>query len=334
MKKLSSWIFIFLLSGTILISMSCMTGWRGEDRDFRHDMRSFVQAISEYARAKSAGFVIIPQNGSALATLDGDPGGAPAAEYLAAIDGMGREDLNYGYDGDNIATSGMDKNEMIPFLDLATASGVTILVTDYCSETTKMDDSYTSNQTRGYISFAADSRDLDTIPTYPQNPFAVHGSSVENLSDAKNFLYLLDPSQYQSKTAYLGALRATDFDAIIFDLFYEDAEGTVWELTSSDLAQIKTKANGGQRLLICYTSIGEAEDYRYYWDPSWNFFRPSWLDRQNPNWRGNYKVQYWNPDWQALIFGGSNAYLDKILSAGFDGVYLDIIDAYEYFESG
>ena len=37
-------------------------------------------------------------------------------------------------------------------------------------------------------------------------------------------------------------------------------------------------------------------------------------------------------NWQAVIFGDNDAYLNRILAAGFDGVYLDIIDAYEYFE--
>lgn len=35
--------------------------------------------------------------------------------------------------------------------------------------------------------------------------------------------------------------------------------------------------------------------------------------------------------WQAIIYGNDNSYLKKIIDAGFDGVYLDIIDAFEYF---
>ena len=34
-----------------------------------------------------------------------------------------------------------------------------------------------------------------------------------------------------------------------------------------------------------------------------------------------------------IIYGNNNSYLEKILDAGFDGVYLDIIDAFEYFEN-
>ncbi|MEI6083683.1 MAG: endo alpha-1,4 polygalactosaminidase [Verrucomicrobiota bacterium] len=50
--------------------------------------------------------------------------------------------------------------------------------------------------------------------------------------------------------------------------------------------------------------------------------------RRDPNWKGNYYVRYWQPEWQALIF----AYLDKIIAQGFDGVYLHLVDSYEIYE--
>jgi len=45
-----------------------------------------------------------------------------------------------------------------------------------------------------------------------------------------------------------------------------------------------------------------------------------------------YKVQYRKKNWQNIIYGKDNSYLNKILDTGFDGVYLDIIDAFEYLE--
>ena len=65
----------------------------------------------------------------------------------------------------------------------------------------------------------------------------------------------------------------------------------------------------------------------------WKSSPPSWLAGENPDWPGNYKVRYWNTDWQKIIFGEGDSYLGLILDAGFDGVYLDIIDAFEYFEN-
>lgn len=54
---------------------------------------------------------------------------------------------------------------------------------------------------------------------------------------------------------------------------------------------------------------------------------PPWLAEENPEWRGNYLVRYWEPGWQSIIFGSPAAYLDKIIAAGFDGIYLDKIDS-------
>jgi len=84
--------------------------------------------------------------------------------------------------------------------------------------------------------------------------------------------------------------------------------------------------------VIAYMSIGEAESYRYYWKTAWNTNMPVWMGQENPNWHGNYKVRYWMKKWQKIIYGNDNSYVKKIINQGFDGVYLDIIDAYEYFE--
>lgn len=80
--------------------------------------------------------------------------------------------------------------------------------------------------------------------------------------------------------------------------------------------------------VLSYLSIGEAERYRSYWKPEWDKTRPEWLSDENPDWPGNYKVAFWHGDWKNIIYD----YLDDIMDAGFDGVYLDIIDAYEYWE--
>jgi cysteinyl-tRNA synthetase, unknown class len=50
--------------------------------------------------------------------------------------------------------------------------------------------------------------------------------------------------------------------------------------------------------------------------------------RQNPEWPGNYSVRYWQEGWQKIIFGGEDGYLEHIVKAGFDGVYLDRVDGY------
>lgn len=299
-----------------------------EESIYREQMRTFVTDIAQYARQTDPDFIVIPQNGHDLLTIGGNPDGAPAANYIAAISGAGQEDLFYGYDDDNVATPTDERSYLMGLLDVGEENGVEALVTDYCWTPTYMDTSYSQNEVQGYISFAADDRDLRNIPDYPVQPYGVNTNDIGSLSDAKNFLYLLDPSEFGSKSAFLTALQATNYDAIIMDYFYSEDVA----LTNDDVVSLKTKANGGSRLVISYMSIGEAEDYRYYWQDSWYSSAPSWLKGENPDWPGNYKVEYWDPDWQAIIYGSSDAYLNRIVAAGFDGVYLDIIEAFEYFE--
>lgn len=298
-------------------------------RDYRQDMRDFVQGISAYVKGLNSNFMVIPQNGHELLTENGEEAGTPAANYLDALDGVGREDLFYGYNDDNVATPESERDYMIAFMDIAKSSGVEVLVTDYCWTQSFVDDSYAQNAAKGYISFAADHRELDNIPTYPATPYNANASNITSLADARNFLYLLDPGSYSTRTAFLNAVRATDYDLVIIDLFYEGAD----ELTPTEVASLKVKANGGGRLVIAYMSIGEAEDYRYYWQSEWDTDPPDWLTEENPDWPGNYRVCYWDHDWQNIIYGDDSSYLKRILDAGFDGVYLDIIDAFEYFEN-
>jgi cysteinyl-tRNA synthetase len=86
-------------------------------------------------------------------------------------------------------------------------------------------------------------------------------------------------------------------------------------------------------LVFAYCSIGEAEKYRYYWRSEWDSNPPDWLEQENPNWPGNFLVKYWDEEWQNIIYGNEDSYVRKILDAGFSGIYMDIIDAFEYFEN-
>lgn len=291
-------------------------------------MREFVIGISQYSKSTNPNFLIIPQNGIELVSSNGDVSGQPHKAYLDAIDANGQEDLFYGYDKDDQATSETVNSYLKELLNISKNHGNKILVTDYCSTPSKMTNSYFENNNAGYVSFAANRRELDNIPTFPTSINQENNSVITNISQVKNFLYLINPSNFSSKTDFINAVTATNYDLLIMDLFFNDVKA----FTSSEIAQLKNKANGGKRLVVSYMSIGEAEDYRYYWQTSWNTNKPAWLDTENPDWAGNYKVKYWNTEWQNIIYGNDNSYLKKILNTNFDGVYLDIIDAFKYYE--
>lgn len=324
MKK----VYIYSLIVALIFGISCKDdNPLPDDIDVRQEMRDFVIEISAYSKGINSDFIIIPQNGQALVTDNGEASGNVSVEYLAAIDATGREDLFYGYDKDNQETPLDDNLDMVAFCNLFEDNNVEVLVTDYCWDQQYVDNSYYESSQASYISFAANSRELDQIPSYPSPIYNENSDNITDISGAKNFLYLINPDNYSTKSEILDAIAATNYDLIIIDMFFDDVA-----FTAQEIAQIQTKNNGGVRKVVAYMSIGEAEDYRYYWNSEWDNEKPDWLEKENSIWRGNYKVRYWEQEWKDIIFGNENSYVKKILDVGFDGVYLDIIDGYEYFE--
>ncbi|HEY1363361.1 MAG TPA: MJ1477/TM1410 family putative glycoside hydrolase [Xanthobacteraceae bacterium] len=133
---------------------------------------------------------------------------------------------------------------------------------------------------------------------------------------------------YQLQKIDPNVLAGAPYDVLVLDYSRDGTEERA--LTARELRQIKMKPDGGERIVLAYLSIGEAETYRYYWNESWSLegSAPAWLGRENKKWRGNIGVRYWDEEWQKIIFTGADSYLDRIVGAGFDGIYLDKVDQY------
>jgi cysteinyl-tRNA synthetase, unknown class len=137
---------------------------------------------------------------------------------------------------------------------------------------------------------------------------------------------------YQLQGPNPDVLASVPYDAIVIDYSRDGREETA--LTAAEVARLKVKPDGTPRVVLAYMSIGEAESYRFYWKRRWSDFwfipnyitAPVWRGKLNGDWGGNYAVRYWEPDWQAIITG-DGGYLDRIVKAGFDGVWLDKVDS-------
>ena len=135
-------------------------------------------------------------------------------------------------------------------------------------------------------------------------------------------------------TSWHYQLQRTDIDqlsSLHADLLVIDFAGGRPQkpLKKADVARLKTKPTGGRRIVLAYLSIGEAEEYRFYWQPAWNEKRPDFLVKENCEWPKNHLVRFWHDGWKSIIMKGQGSYLQRIHDAGFDGVYLDLVDAYE-----
>lgn len=131
---------------------------------------------------------------------------------------------------------------------------------------------------------------------------------------------------YQLQSPKPEAIGASGFDLAVVD--YSSNGSSEKAFTLDDVRTMKQRGEGCGRIVLSYMSIGEAENYRFYWQPEWNEKPPDWLFPENQEWGGNFPVKFWQPEWQQIIFGSPEAYLDRIIAAGFDGVYLDRIDVY------
>jgi cysteinyl-tRNA synthetase len=295
--------------------------------DYRQEMRNFIIRISDYAKNADSDFLVIPQNGQELITENDQATGTPVSAYLQAIDATGRENLFYGYKKDDKKTPAEEQQQLLDLCLLFEHFQIEVLTTDYCYTHSKIERSYQENERYNFISFAASDRELRTIPDYPAKPHHENSEDINSLSQTQNFLYLINSEKFPSKIDFLNAIIATNYDLVIIDLFHDEQV-----FNSAEIQSLKMKQNGHKRLVICYMNIGQAEDYRYYWQAQWKTNIPLWLVDEDSKWKGNYFVKYWDKEWQHIIFGSKDAYLDRIIDAGCDGVYLDSVDAFAFFE--
>jgi cysteinyl-tRNA synthetase len=129
---------------------------------------------------------------------------------------------------------------------------------------------------------------------------------------------------YQLQHADPDRIGATAFDLIVVPI---STAGN-----SPKVIPTLKDSPGGPKLVLCYMSIGQSETYRWYWQPEWEKNPPSWLDVSDGVWAGDHWVHYWESGWQQIIYRTPESYLDQILALGYDGVYLDRVDAYWYYQ--
>lgn len=128
-------------------------------------------------------------------------------------------------------------------------------------------------------------------------------------------------------------LAAGDHELLIIDYSKNGLESG--EFSAGEIDAIRD-AGDNDTLVIAYVSIGEASDFRWYYDEVEQFW-PHVLADVNPAFPESRKVRYWSNDWKQFLIGDDvpndlgDSYVKRVVDAGFDGIYLDIIDAFEHF---
>ena len=300
-----------------------------EEDDRRQQMRDFIAAIAATARADNPDFVIVVQNGLDLMTEDGDPDGPLVTDYISILDGVSQEGVSFGYDGYCDRTPKSQHRESLTYLERARSAGLAVLLTDYCDRDKAVAQASEIADERGFISFVSHDADfsLSSVPPAPNRP--AKDGDVSLLVEAQNYLYLLNPEKFAQAEDLVGAVARSDFDVVIIDSFFRSDR----PFAAADLAQMQRKPDGGRRLALAYLNVGSVENWRYYWQPGWRTDDPSWIgETYSDDYPDEFWARYWRQEWHDIIYRSDASYLRRVLDQGFDGVFLDNIDAYEIFE--
>ncbi len=182
---------------------------------------------------------------------------------------------------------------------------------------------------------------IETKCSKYENPLA--------LSDVKYWAYQIQAIESQGA---VDSLIASHYDMLVLEPTRTDWSSDAKNFNTSEMVtRLKNSyASDGihRKLVVAYIDIGEAEDWRWYWNWSsdWNCQPPIPSDWPNyiiacdpDGWRGNYPLKYWNPNWKDIVIWGNNqnsntyrnytSIIDEVILDGFDGIYLDWVEAFE-----
>lgn len=275
-------------------------------------MRQLVEQIKVQAGDKK---YLILQNGTDIyfndKTIDLD--------FLKNVSGVSQESLYFGAEKINKKTSSHETKHLLKNLQQIKENGKPIFFISYTTKDKGKKITKKKMEENNFIG--------EVVPSYSANKIfhsisSYNNRDIDSLEEVTNFLYLLNPEKFRTKREYFKALKNTNHDMLIIEPSINNKFFTKYEIEA-----LKIKRNGGRRIVIAYFSIGEAEDYRYYWKLNWNKKKPKWIVKENPKWEGNYIIEYWSDEWKKIV----KDYQKKLDSIGVDGYYLDTIDTYQEF---
>ncbi len=150
------------------------------------------------------------------------------------------------------------------------------------------------------------------------------------LKAVRHFMYQL---QDLDADGAVEALAASSYDMLVVEPGHNFSEYPYD--TAALVRALGNKPDDTARVLLAYIDVGQAEDYRAYWQTDWRAptatrsGHPDFLVTVDPDgWSGNYPVAYWDARWQALWLGETGI-VAELAAYGFDGIYLDWVEAYD-----
>lgn len=155
-----------------------------------------------------------------------------------------------------------------------------------------------------------------------QDMTASTSAGLPELADVSHWFYMINVNL---EPELVEQMVESDYDMVVLDFIPSEENNTNYPM-----AEVIDQLHNAPRpkLVIAYIDTGQAEEYRTYWQPGWGIGTPEWIVANDPDgWEGNFPVAYWHDEWRHIWLDESG-YLQAIVEAGFDGVYLDWVEAY------
>jgi cysteinyl-tRNA synthetase len=206
MKKI-----IFLISFIML-------GINSFGLDKKAEMKKLILKIREESPKD---FIIIPQNGTGIYFKENEE---IDEDMLDAVDGITQESLFYGYPKYNSKTPFEEKNNLLKNLKILRSLDKVIMVVNYTDSRYGIWKSKNLTKDNNFLNYCPKDREVTEIEdkiSFKNN------KDITHLSDAKNFLYLLNPEKYRHKAQYLDILSQTEYDVLIIDSYFKGIKLTL-----------------------------------------------------------------------------------------------------------
>lgn len=309
----------------------------------RQLMREVVIALADYCRKRNPNFIIVARNAPELLIKEQreadweaarDPQGWAAdrygpmgtvdSAYLKAIDGMLIDSLSYGHDHYDQPTRASDAALLRAAADVIASGGRRGLLIEYCKDPKhRAEAAQTALKAHLLPYFDGEGdKSLSHIPAGP--PAGENPLHVTQLAKVQNFLPLMSSAGFARRDQWINAILDTNYDLLLVDPFFRGDS-----LTIQDVKALKFKRLGSQRLFLAPLPVGIATPDRFYWQKGWAAGSPEFLAANDPDQTGRFFTYYWTNAWKQVL----GKYVTGLCDLGIDGVVLDGIDAYEYFEA-
>lgn len=234
-----------------------------------------------------------------------------------------KEELRKAAEVKRVAERLERQRRLVYAVDALRRQGRTILSIENCKTQKDVDVAYKAAERDRVLTYAA-INDEDLTRLQRGHPRNENAQPVITVTGARNWMPLLRADRFGNKAEWLMAMERTNHDAMLIDVTHRGAD----PLTKDEVKRLRFKELGAPRLMLAVLPVGKAYDWRWYWQKGWEAGNPPFLFAPDNDDPGSFITAVSDPQWKEML----GKYLVGIMDLGFDGVVLDDLDTYLWFE--